>query len=105
MMDLTLLAEAARELWSALIRMARSRRSEPVSLGEGQFTSDEAFRIGALRRQYVAYPDSFRLDVNYRHAHFARWLVQRGRLGEELEMPEDVYASAHGPDKWTQVQP
>jgi hypothetical protein len=103
-MDLGKVTGVARGICSAFIRRASARRSKPVALGEERFTSEEAVRIGALRRQYLTYPDSFRLDVNYRHAHFARWLVERGRLGEELEMPEDVYASAHGLDKWTQAQ-
>ena len=106
-MDLGRVAEAARAVRFALRRKATARRAEPVALGEEQFTREEAVRIGALRRQYLAYPDSFRLDVNYQRAHFIRWLVQRGSLREGLETREDAYVHAFGPDspdKWAQIQ-
>ncbi len=81
------------------IHSAFARRPEPVAFDEGQFTSEEADRIGALRRQYLAYPDSFKLNVNYRHAHFIRWLVRNGRLGEGISASEDAHADSCEPLK------
>lgn len=106
-MVLGIVADAASAIRFAFSRKASARRSEPIALGEEQFTREEAVRIGALRRQYLAYPDSFRLDVNYQRAHFIRWLVQRGSLREGLETPEDAYVHAYGPDspdKWAQIR-
>src|SRR5215470_18164060 len=98
-MDLSLVAAAAREAYSAFIRMVAVRKSKPVALGEEQFTKEEAAHIQELRRQYLAYPDTFKLDVNYPRARFVRWLVQRGYLREEVETNGDVYAKVYGPNK------
>ena len=101
-MDLSMVAAAAREAYSAFIRMAVARKSRPVALGEEQFTREEAAHIQELRRQYLAYPDTFKLDVNYPRARFIRWLVQRGYLREEIETSGDVCTSVNARNKWIQ---
>lgn len=62
------------------------RKAEPTELA-GQFTSKEAAGIAMLRRQYRAYPDRYRLDINYRRLEFARWLVVHGYLHERCDSP------------------
>lgn len=86
------------------IRFGFGHRSKTVKLGEEEFTATEVKRLGALRRQYLTYPDSFRLEVNYKRAHFVRWLVQRGYLREGLERREEAAMSAYLIDKWRTIQ-
>ena len=60
------------------------RKAESIELA-GQFTAKEAACIGQLRRQYRAYPDRYKLDINYRRLEFARWLFMHGYLHERCE--------------------
>jgi hypothetical protein len=64
------------------------RKAEPTEL-VGQFTADEATCISVLRRQYRAYPDRYKLDINYRRLEFARWLVVHGYLREWCDRSVD----------------
>lgn len=103
-MNLGMWAETVRGVHAAFLRRAFARRRKPVQIVEGQFTDEEAIRIAALRRQYLAYPDSFSLDVDYRRIHFVRWLVQQGNLREAFEGSEGAGASVESPDKWAQIR-
>lgn len=64
------------------------RKAEPTEL-VGQLTSKEAACIEVLRQRYRAYPDRYKLDINYQRLEFARWLVVHGYLHERCDGPGD----------------
>jgi hypothetical protein len=48
------------------------------------FTPEEFIRLQALREQYETSQDCGEFGLDERHLRFARWLVEHGRLSEEV---------------------
>ena len=57
----------------ALLRLRQAR------CGEGEIA-----RLRHLRRQYSAERDKFESVAQYRRLEFARWLVRKGKLTEQI---------------------
>lgn len=54
----------------------------PAVLGNG-FTSEEAARLQSLRETFHAQADYLR-ELDERRLEFARWLLETGKLSEQL---------------------
>ncbi len=55
--------------------------TEPV----GALTAEEMRRLEALLRSCDYQPQCLEWEIDPRRLEFARWLIQRGRLSEDLE--------------------
>jgi hypothetical protein len=58
--------------------------STPTPLPDGRFTSEEGQRLIALRQRLALRPTPVDLDIDERRLQFARWLVEHGRLSEDV---------------------
>lgn len=60
----------------------QNTNSSPVVLGNG-FTSEEAARLQSLRETFHAQAEYLR-ELDERRLEFVRWLMETGRLSEQL---------------------
>ena len=58
--------------------------SQPAELDTAQFTEDEIARLNDLSQRFQHHVGYFELELDERRLEFARWLVQHGRLSEDL---------------------
>lgn len=58
--------------------------SQPAELDLATFTEDEIARLRALSRRFDSHAEYFEMDLDVRRLEFARWLVQHGRLSEDV---------------------
>ncbi len=62
---------------------------------DDRFTAEQVQRLTALRQRLALQPVHLDLGIDARRLEFARWLVEHGRLGEEIS-PGAPYKGA----KW-----
>jgi hypothetical protein len=55
---------------------------------DDRFTAEEVQRLTALRQRVNVQPMHLDLGIDVRRLEFARWLVEHGRLGEEMSRAE-----------------
>jgi hypothetical protein len=56
----------------------------PATLDDASFTPEQQERLLALRARLHDQPDPGEFGLDLRRLEFARWLVQTGRLSDEL---------------------
>ena len=63
----------------------QSNQTPRASVVAAAFTPEEVARLRELREEYEAYQACREFGLDPRRLHFARWLVQQGRLNEGIE--------------------
>jgi hypothetical protein len=63
----------------------RSRMQASVSLAEVSFTPEEFAKLAALRTHLQTRAVDIELDLDERRLTFARWLVEHGRLTDDIQ--------------------
>lgn len=59
-------------------------KSQPETASDDDFTAEEKERLLALCQHFSSHPEYLELGIDERRLTFARWLVEHGRLSEEL---------------------
>lgn len=68
--------------WESGIRV--TSQPEAASIENDDFTAEEKERLLALCQHFSAHPEYMETGLDERRLTFARWLVEHGRLSEDL---------------------
>jgi hypothetical protein len=79
---------SAQVFWArvadAVFRPRKAQTPSVVADGDHCFSSQELTRLCALRERYQATNQYSEMDLDERRLGFARWLVEHGRIGEDI---------------------